>query len=173
MKRDMKTLCLFLFAVVVMPAAEKVSESSSTAPKGFAVSYVKSDRKWKYGFRKEPYDKISENFQKALTESLGEIGFHRLPMLVDTACCQINFELIEVTTHPAAFKKPGMDAAATVTILDASKRILYTKGYRGESRTMMNTYGHLINHAIEAMAKAVAADEQFVSILATGRSKSE
>jgi len=35
----------------------------------YTVSFMKSDRKWKYGLRSEPYDKISGNLQTKLVEA--------------------------------------------------------------------------------------------------------
>jgi hypothetical protein len=51
------------------PAPPVVGEPSSLAsgaaatsdlPKGYTMLHLKSNRKWKLGFRSEPYDKISE-----------------------------------------------------------------------------------------------------------------
>jgi hypothetical protein len=137
-------------------------------PRGYVLAYVKSDRKWKLGFRSEPYDKISEYFQDQLSASLGREGVQRLP-LPEGACCKLTIELLEVTTHPAAIKKPGIDVTANVTVGDASGRLIYSKGYRGESRTMMNTWGHLINHAVEDMVMNISRDEVLLKALGTGR----
>ena len=153
-----------------VPQSPKTPEAATAAggqPKGYAFAYVKSDRKWKYGLRSEPYDKISEYFEKRLTEALEQKGIHRIPVL-DSGCCQVTVELLEVTSHPAAIKKPGVDVSANVSVTDGSKRPMYGRGYRGESRTMMNTWGHLINHAVENMVDNIVSDGNLLNILATG-----
>jgi len=66
-------------------------------------------------------------------------------------------------------KKPGIDVTANLAVTDSAKRILYSKGYRGESRTVMNTWGHLISNAVEDMVKSMAHDENLTQILATGK----
>jgi hypothetical protein len=81
-------------------------------------------------------------------------------------------ELLEVTTHPAVFKKPGIDASANISVRDADNRLVYSKGYRGESRTLVgNTWGHLINHAVEDLINNVAADSDLIEALTTGSRK--
>lgn len=141
---------------------------SGEVPKGYVLSYVRSDRKWKLGLRSEPYDKISEYSESQLAAALDQRGLHRLP-IADGGCCQVTIELLEVTSHPAMMKKPGVDVAATATLTDGKNRLVYSKGYRGESRTVMNTWGHLINHAVEAMVKNIMSDDMFVKALVTGK----
>ncbi|HEV2493297.1 MAG TPA: hypothetical protein VG204_09525 [Terriglobia bacterium] len=143
-------------------------EERAVLPTGYQISYVKSDRKWKYGLRSEPYDKVSEYLQSKLVEALETKGLRTVANL-EGGCCRISIELLEVTTHPAAFKKPGVDASANITIEDAHGKHVYSKGYRGESRTMMNTYGHLIDHACEDLVKNIVSDETFVFALSTGK----
>ena len=158
----------------ILPAAQvTVTTDSGTsamgeAPKGYVLYYVKSDRKWRLGVRSEPYDKISEYAEDQITSALEQRGFHRLP-IAGAGAIRLTIELLEVTSHPAAFKKPGVDASATVTLTDNNERLIYSKGFRGESRTVMNTWGHLIDHAVEDMVKSVVSDEVFIKVLAAGR----
>lgn len=152
---------------VAVPS-QPVRTASPDLPRGFLLSYIKSDRKWKLGLRSEPYDKVSEYFEEQLTASLDKTGIHRLAAL-DGGCCRLTLELLEVTTHPAMVKKPGIDVTANVTVSDSNNRLIYSKGYRGESRTMMNTYGHLINHAVEDMVKNILSDEAFMRGLGDGQ----
>lgn len=159
------------------PASQPVSRAASESiadpglltvdakPYGYTVSYVRADRKWKLGFRSEPYDKISDYVQSNLVQVLKNRGLHLVAAL-DGTCCQVAIELLEVTTHPAVMKKPGIDVTANLSVTDSRNRLLYAKGYRGESRTVMNTWGHLINHAVEDMVKNMAADENLVKTLA-------
>jgi len=141
---------------------------ANALPNGYMLVYVKSDRKWKLGLRSEPYDKVYEYFQDQLVASLDRRGLHRVPVS-EGVCCKLTIELLEVTSHPAAIKKPGVDVTANVTLLDGSGHFIYAKGYRGESRTMMNTWGHLINHAVEDMVKNISGDELFIKALGAGR----
>jgi hypothetical protein len=157
------------------PAAEKSSAPEGSSRVGepeslntYTVSFVKSDRKWKFGFRSEPYDKISDYLQTQLVAALQEHGLRQLPALGGDRCL-LTIELLEVTSHPAAIKEPGVDVTANLSVTDSHQRIIYSKGYRGESRTVMNTWGHLINHAVEAMAKSMANDDNLTRTLATGK----
>jgi hypothetical protein len=151
------------------PAALSTNRSiSAEGVKAYVVTYVKSDRKWKLGLRSEPYDKISDYFENQLTAALDKRGVHRMAV-PDGACFKLTLELLEVTSHPAMVKKPGVDVAANVSVTDSSGRLVYARGYRGESRTMMNTWGHLINHAVEQMVKNISDDENFVKAISTGR----
>ena len=79
-----------------------------------------------------------------LVKKLLNRGFSRLDLL-DSACCKLVLEVLEVTMHPAMVKKPGMDMEATISVQDKDGHQLFAKGYRGEARTVMNTYGHLID----------------------------
>lgn len=151
-----------------------VSEVGAMVPQpvtvqGAHVSYVESDRKWRFGFRSEPYDKISEHLQEKLADALEHRGIRPLPVLGTSSCCAVVLELLEVTTRPAMIKKPGMDVSATVTILDSSRRPIYAKGFRGESKTVINTYGHLIDHAIDNMVENIVADDNVIKALVEGK----
>ena len=136
-------------------------------PNGYELSFVKSDRRWKYGLRSEPLNKISEYADKQLTAALEAKGVHRIPA-IENGCCRIVMELLEVTTHPAVIKKPGIDASANISVRDTDNRLVYSKGYRGESRTLGNTWGHLINHAVEDLINNIAADSDLIKALTTG-----
>ena len=147
---------------------QQAATETAGAPKGYEISYVKSNRKWRLGLRSEPYDKISSYIKDKLVEALGSKGIKSLETL-DGPCCHVTIELLEVTSHPAMIKKPGVDVAATVAVTDAGNRQIYSKGFRGESRTVMNTWGHLINHACEELAKAVSSDENLIRLLTSGK----
>jgi hypothetical protein len=152
-------------------AAVAAGTNSANAAGGkYAISYVKSDRKWKYGFRSEPYNKISQRIVDVLVQKLSSNGFERVESL-GSSCCKLKLELLQVTTHPAMFKKPGMDVAATISVHDADGRQLYSKGYRGESRTMMNTYGHLIDHAGEDLVENAIRDNDLIQAMSARASK--
>ena len=141
----------------------RASTEQSTA---YTLTYLSSDRKWRFGFRSEPYDKISAYLAEKLEQYLNQKGLRRvLPQGNERS--QITVQLLEVTTHPAAFKKPGMDVSANVNVRDSLNNILFAKGFRGESRTMMNTYGHLINHAVEDLVRNILSDESFLRAVAT------
>ena len=146
-----------------------VGTTTTTAPiVGYELSYVKSDRKWKYGLRSEPFDKISDYAEKQVAATLEHKGVHRVSA-VSGGCCLVVIDLLEVTVHPAAIKKPGIDVSANVSVRDSTNRLVYSKGYRGESRTLLNTWGHLIDHAVEDMANNIAADPDLIGVLSSGR----
>ena len=140
---------------------------TSDLPKGYTMLHLKSNLKWKLGFRSEPYDKISGYLEEQLTTALGGKGVHRVPVF--SGCCQVTLELLQVTTHPAMIKKPGIDVSANVSVTDAQNRLVYSKGYRGQARTAMSTWGRLIHRAVDDMVKNIVADETFMKALATGR----
>jgi hypothetical protein len=151
-----------------VPMPSKLSNTAGTpAPSGYELTFIKSDRKWKYGLRSEPFNKISEYADKQLTAALETKGVHRMPVIA-TGCCRVVLELLEVTTHPAVIKKPGIDTSANISVRDTNDRLVYSKGYRGESRTLGNTWGHLINHAVEDLVSNIAADPDLIKALATG-----
>jgi hypothetical protein len=147
---------------------ENRAEPAPSNPKGFNISYVKSGKKWKYGFLCEPYNKVSDYLVSKLVDDLNVKGVKTVGH-VEGGCCLVSVELLEVTSHPALIKKPGIDVSANVTVANAEGRLMYSKGYRGESRTMANTWGHVINHACEDLAKNIAEDENLVRTLATGK----
>ena len=157
-------------AAAPAPPSNEASATGRTPPPivGYELSYLKSDRKWKYGLRSEPFNKISDYAEKQLSAALETQGIHRVPT-IDSGCCRVVIELLEVTTHPAAVKKPGVDASANLSVRDASNRLVYSKGYRGESRTLLNTWGHLINHAVEDLVKSISEDPDLIRALTTGR----
>ena len=106
-----------------------------------------------------------------VTQLVGDLNVKGVKTIaeVEGACCIVSVELLEVTSHPAVVKKPGIDVTANVSVTDSDGKLIYSKGYRGESRTVANTWGHVINHACEDMAKSIAEDENLVRVLATGK----
>jgi hypothetical protein len=50
--------------------ATNMSSTKMPTPNAYELSFVKSDRRWKYGLRSEPFDKISEYADKQLTAAL-------------------------------------------------------------------------------------------------------
>lgn len=130
----------------------------------YMISYVESQRKWKFGLRSEPYNKISQYLEDLLVKRFAGNGFGRVDSL-SNSCRKVIVELLEVSTHPAMFHKPGMDVAATISVVDAGGHQVYSRGFRGESRTVMNTYGHLINHAVEDLVENVGRDGDLIKAI--------
>jgi hypothetical protein len=150
-----------------LPTSEK--SLAVTTPHGYAISYVQSDQKWQLGFRHEPFNKISAYLEEQLVKDLEIKGIKRVASLSERSC-QITLELLSVSTRQAVIKEPGIDLAVNVTITDADKKILYSKGYKGRSGTaVMNTWGHLIDHACEEAAKTIANDGTLTTVLETGK----
>lgn len=138
---------------------------------GYELSFIKSDRKWKDGLRSEPFNKISEYADKQLTAALEARRLQRIPV-IEAGCCRVVIELLEVTTHQAAIKKQGIDASANISVRTTDSRLVYSKEYRGESRTLA-PWGHMINHAVEDLINNIAADSALIKVLTTGSSNSE
>ena len=105
-----------------------------------------------------------------LVKKLLNRGFSRLDLL-DSACCKLVLEVLEVTMHPAMVKKPGMDMEATISVQDKDGHQLFAKGYRGEARTVMNTYGHLIDQAGEALIENAMRDSNLIQALSTRKTQ--
>jgi hypothetical protein len=137
----------------------------------YAVSFVRHpDRRWRYGWRSERYDDISDYLLSSLLKQLGQKGFRgvELPAPVGV-CCFLTIELLEVNTR-RGFTKDGVDVAANLTIADSGKRTIYFKEYRGESRTVADSqWWHIIHHAVDAMVKNMVNDEPLARVLATGK----
>ena len=81
----------------------------------------------------------------------------------------MTIELLEETSHQAAFKKPGIDVSASVIVTDASGKFIYAKGYRGENRTLMGITPRSITAAVSDIVGNIMADENVTRVLATGK----
>ena len=135
---------------------------TAQTPTGYTVSFVKSDRKWQYGIKSEPFDKVSEYLVDKLESDLEKKGFHTAPP--ETARYRVTVELLEVTSHAATIKKPGNDVAATLQIARGDQ-ILYVKGYHGEAKTWNAPRGSVIRRAVDELVKSIAEDEQVARTL--------
>jgi hypothetical protein len=135
---------------------------SAQTPAGYSVTFVKSDRKWQYGIKSEPYDKVSAYLVGKLQSDLDEKGFHTAPP--ETAHYRLTIELLEVTSHAATVKKPGNDVAATLQISNGSQ-IVYVKGYHGEAKTWNAPRGSVIRRAVDELVKSIIEDEQVTKTL--------
>ncbi len=140
-------------------------------PTGYAISYVKSDREWKYSIQHESYEQVSKDFEAQLIRVLDSKGLRQAPMIGSDACCRLTLEVLEVTTHPAVIKKIGIDVSANVTVTDGTGRFLYGRGYRGEFRTLggLTHWKHWINEAVSDMVNKIVADENVVRVLVSGK----
>lgn len=152
-------------------AAQTEQSGPSSSAIGYVISYVKSDRQWKYSIQHETLNKISEDFDAQLVLALDAEGLHQTAAPESGRYCRIALDVLEVTTHPAAFKKIGIDVSANVTVTDASGRFLYGKGYRGEFRTLggIAHWKQWISDAVGDMVKSIVADENIIKVLATGK----
>jgi hypothetical protein len=123
----------------------------------FTVSPVESDRKWRLGFYSRTYNKVGEDLAKFLTEELTKSG---------ASAGRISIEVVEVSTHTAAFGKQGMDVVATASVQDASGKQLYSKVYRGESRSLgAHTWTGMLDMAERKWAEDAAKDEALAGAL--------
>jgi hypothetical protein len=135
---------------------------AQTGPIGYTVTFVKSDRTWQYGIKKEPYDKVSAYLVEKLQAALENKGFHSAP--TETARYHLTVELLEVTSHAATIKKPGNDVAATLQIASGTQ-ILYSKGYHGEAKTWNAPGGGVIRRAVDEVVKSMVEDDQVIRAL--------
>jgi hypothetical protein len=155
------------------PRAKEVSrpsESPGISP-GYAISYVKSEREWKYSIQHESYDQVSKDFEAQLRRAFDSAGLHPPSMIGSDACCRLTLEVLEVTTHPAVIKKIGIDVSANVTVTDGTGRFLYGKGYRGEFRTFggLAHWKQWISEAVGDMVDKVVADDNVLRVLTDGK----
>lgn len=142
--------------------------------KVYAVSFVRHpDRRWRYGWRSERYDDISDYLLSNLVKQLGQKGLRGVELPAPAGvCCFLTIELLEVNTR-RGFTKGGIDVTANLTVADSGKRTIYFKEYRGESRTVADSqWWHIIHHAVDAMVKNMGDDEHLTRVLETGSSSS-
>jgi len=102
-------------------------------------------------------------------ESANPRGYRRKRKETKRWLCHKQYKREPRKNEGRAFEKPGIDVSANVTVTDADSKLIYSKGYRGESRTVANTWGRVINHACEDLAKQIAEDDSLVRVLATGK----
>jgi hypothetical protein len=147
----------FLLAFVLVPSIR-----AQNTPAGYTITFVKSDREWKYGIKHEPFDKVSEYLVDQLRTALDRKGYHTAP--AETARFHLTVELLEVTSHAATVKKPGNDVSATLQI-SAGTQILYAKGYHGEAKTWNAPRGSVIRRAVDDLVQNVIEDDQVTKAL--------
>jgi hypothetical protein len=135
---------------------------AQNTPAGYTITFVKSDREWKYGIKHEPFDKVSEYLVDQLRTALDRKGYHTAP--AETARFHLTVELLEVTSHAATVKKPGNDVSATLQI-SAGTQILYAKGYHGEAKTWNAPRGSVIRRAVDDLVQNVIEDDQVTKAL--------
>jgi hypothetical protein len=157
----LRALACFVLGIVL--GFRSPSANAQSPPAGYAVAFVKSDREWRYGIKREPYDKVSEYLVDQLRIGLDKKGFHTAPE--ETAEYHLTVELLEVTSHAATVLKPGNDVSATLQIA-AGSQIVYTKGYHGEAKTWNAPGGGVIRRAADELVKNIVEDEQVTRVLA-------
>ena len=118
------------------------------------------------GLNSKRYNDVSAHVQELFIASGTKAGLTRAE-IIDQSTRRVVIELLEVNMHPAAFKKPGMDVSATITVKDASGKHVYSKGYRGEARTMMGLVSRILDHAVENLVENAFADTELMSALRT------
>ena len=136
--------------------------AAQDSPAGYTITFVKSDREWKYGARHEAFDKVSEYLVDQLRAVLDKKGFHTAPQ--EKARYHLTVELLEVTSHAATIKKPGNDVSATLQIADGSQ-LVYAKGYHGEAKTWNVPRDSVIRRAVDDLVNTVGNDEQVTKAL--------
>jgi hypothetical protein len=151
------------------PNPEKQSDVDGARP--FGVSFVKHpDRRWRYGWRSERYDDISDYLLSNLVKELGQKGLRGVESSVPAGtCCFLTIELLEVNTR-RGFTKVGIDVTANITVADSGKQTIYFKEYQGESKTVADSqWWHIIHHAVDTMVRNMADDEQLRRVLESGK----
>jgi hypothetical protein len=156
-----RALACFVLGAVLGFRLPSVNAQSPSA--GYVVTFLKSDREWRYGIKREPYDKVSEYLVDQLRAALDKKGFHTAPE--ETAQYHLTVELLEVTSHAATVLKPGNDVSATLQIA-AGSQIVYTRGYHGEAKTWNAPGGAVIRRAADELVKNIVEDEQITRVLA-------
>jgi hypothetical protein len=147
------------------PFTTPVAAASGNA-RQFSISYVESSRKWKFGPNSRTYDKISKDLQELMIPKLAAKGWAQADA-PSGICCKVTIEIVEVSQHMAAFGKAGIDIVATVGIRNAVGKQVYSKAYRGESRSAgMHTWGGMVDMATKLLADAVFQDDDLLSAMA-------
>jgi ankyrin repeat protein len=143
-----------------------VAPSQSPAPVAaatFAITHVESDKKFRFGRFSEPYNKTAQYLEDVVTQRLQNNGLTRADSLKGP-CCKVVVELLEMERN-ASVTKVEMDLAATVRVLDAGGRQVYSRGYRGAARTSASTFEHLVHHAADNLADNIAKDSDLIRVL--------
>jgi hypothetical protein len=163
-----KRLTLLLCTFAVFAQAQEAGTTIPAANRTFSISYVQSDRKWRFGVNSRTYDKVSQELEKLLTEKLTPKGFQVSDPLTGP-CCKLVIEVVEVTHHTAAFGKVGMDLVATFSVQDGGGKQFYTKVYRAESRSAgMHTWGGMLDMAERELIDNALKHDDLVNALGGG-----
>ena len=159
---------LLLHSSAEFAQAQEGAAAIPAASHTFSISYVQSDRKWRFGVNSRTYDKVSQELEKLLTEKLTPKGFQVSDPLTGP-CCKVVIEVVEVTHHPAAFGKAGMDLVATFSVQDSGGKQFYTKVYRAESRSAgMHTWGGMLDMAEKELIDNTLKQDDLVNALGGG-----
>jgi hypothetical protein len=154
------------------PQSDEPSDAlHSSDLKVYAVSFVKHpDRRWRYGWRSERYDDISDYLLSNLVKELGQEGLRGVELPAPAGvCCFVTIELLEVNTR-RGFTKVGIDVTANITVANSGKQTIYFKEYQGESKTVADSqWWHIIHHAVDTVVRNMANDEQLKRVLETGK----
>lgn len=146
--------------------------SASNSPRQFAISYVESKQKWKFGMFSESWDKVSGDVQGLLVQGLAAKGWTRVDSLPKGSCCKVVIEILAVSEDLGVAVGTGIDVAGTISIQDDSGRQVYLKAYRGESAhaalVLPGMWGHMISTAVKKMADAAAQDDDLTKALTGG-----
>jgi hypothetical protein len=148
--------------VLVLSFTHCPSADAQSPSNGYTITFVKSDREWKYGIKSEPYDKVSNYLVDQLQLALDKKGLHTAPP--ETARYHLTVELLEVTSHAATIKKPGNDVSATLQI-SFGTQIVYAKGYHGEAKTWNAPGGGVIRRAVDDLVNNMVEDGQVTKAL--------
>jgi hypothetical protein len=151
------------YLAIVALFAGMVTAQDQDHRAGYIITYVKSDRVWKFGIKHEPYDKISQYLVDQLQLALKKKGLHAASP-PETARYRLTAELLEVTSHSATVKKPGNDVAATLQVARGDQ-ILYSKGYHGEAKTWNAPRASVIERAVNALVQDIIDDDKVLAAL--------
>jgi hypothetical protein len=159
---NIKISGLFAFCALALlsPATQATAQTTDEKAPAHAVvlSHVPSDRKWRFGMNNRSYEKTSTELEDLTAKALSAKGMTRAEQLSGN-CCKLVIEVVEISQHVAAFGKAGMDLVATLSVQDAGGKQVFSKVFRGESRTAgMHTWGAMLD-----MAEKLLVDSAFAS----------
>jgi hypothetical protein len=143
---------------------------AAAGPPGFAVTFVKHPyRRWRYAFRSEKYDDVSDYLETNLVKVLEQQGLRSVEMLApDAAHCLLTIELLEIIMHPS--RRVNMAVEASLVVTDSNNQTHYSKRYHGESKLLgVHQPYYTIKDAVDNMVKSMVNDGDLIKALASGK----
>lgn len=135
--------------------------------RSYGVSFVKHPyRRWRYSFRSEKYDDVSDYLETDLVNVLTKSGLRGVEMASpDAEHPFLTIELLDIIMRPS--HKVHIAVEASLTVTDRNNETRYVKKYHGESK-LKGTHQpyYMIQDAVKDMVKNMGDDADLARVLA-------